>query len=89
MSIKQRELNGNDESFVTLEPPVTQLLQQGYSCLAFPNSSTNWRPSIQVYEPVGPMFIQTATDVRLMPPVLLPQGSLGLSDTALTTSSNS
>lgn len=29
--------------------------------LIFPNMSTSWGPSIQIYEPVGTIFIQTTT----------------------------
>ena len=38
--------------------PVTFLLQQGHTSQSFPNSSTNWGPSIQTHEPMGAILTQ-------------------------------
>lgn len=34
------------------QPPVTHLLQQTHTFQSFLNSFTNWRPSIQIHEPI-------------------------------------
>jgi hypothetical protein len=41
---------------------MTHLFQQGHMFSSFPNSSTDCRLSIQIYESLETMLIQTTTD---------------------------
>lgn len=48
------------KSFETLNPAPSVLsgLHQGHTSLYFPNSPTNWGPSVQIFDPSEAIFIQ-------------------------------
>lgn len=57
-----RESDSKLEISKPQSPPLeTHLFQQSHSFQSFPNSPTNYRPSIQTCEPTGAILIQTTT----------------------------